>query len=193
MTMGSLRPRNTGRPDKNAGSGSEGSASEPEFLVVGQIVRPHGIRGEVGMKIITAYPERLSQIETLFVGPGHQPYPVKRMRRHMDGMIIHLEGVLDRDEAETLRGMLVHIHIDDAVPLEEGEYYLFQIEGIRVVADTGQELGRLTDLIETGANDVYVITTSDNQEILLPAIPEVIQRVDTVAGVMTVHLLEGLI
>lgn len=145
------------------------------------------------MKIMTAYPERLPRIETLYVGPEHHPYTIKRMRRHMDGMIIHLEGISDRNEAETLRGMFVQIHIDDAVPLEEGEYYLFQIEGMRVVADTGQELGRLTDLIETGANDVYVVTTPDDREILIPVIPEVIQRVDTVSGVMTVHLLEGLI
>lgn len=181
------------RPAKNAGSGSEGNSSEPEFLVVGQIVRPHGVRGEVGMKIMTAYPERLPQIETLYVGPEHHPYTIRRMRRHMDGMIIHLEGISDRNEAETLRGMFVHIHIDDAVPLDEGEYYLFQIEGMQVVADTGQELGRLTNLIETGANDVYVVTTPDDREILLPVIPEVIQRVDTTTGVMTVHLLEGLI
>lgn len=145
------------------------------------------------MKIITAYPERLPQIETLYLGAEYHPYSIKRMRRHMDGMIIQLEGVSDRNKAETLRGMFVHIHIDDAVPLEKGEYYLFQIEGMRVVADTGQELGRLTDLIETGANDVYVVTTPDDREILLPAIPEVIERVDTIAGVMTVHLLEGLI
>ena len=145
------------------------------------------------MKIITAYPERLPQIKTLYVGPEYHPYLIRRMRRHMEGMIIDLEGVSDRNEAETLRGMFVHIHIDDAVPLEEGEYYLFQIEGMQVVADTGQVIGRLTDLIETGANDVYVVTTPDDREVLLPAIPEVIQRVDTVAGVMTVHLLEGLI
>ena len=156
-------------------------------------MRPHGVRGEVGMKLITDYPERLSQIGTLYIGPEHQPYLVKRMRRHSTGMIIHLEGLSDRDAAETLRGMFVHIHIDDAIPLEEGEYYLFQIEGIQVITDTGQVLGHLTDLIETGANDVYVITASDGQQILLPAIPEVIQKVDVVAGVMTVHLLEGLL
>ncbi len=181
------------RPTKNAGSGSESNSSEPEFLVVGQIVRPHGVRGEVGMKIMTAYPERLAQLKKLYVGPDHKPYAVKRMRRHMDGVIIHLEGISDRNEAETLRGLFVYVHIDDAVPLEEGEYYLFQIEGMRVVTDTGQELGHLTDVIETGANDVYVVTTPDNQEILLPAIPQVILQVDTTAGAMTVHLLEGLI
>lgn len=145
------------------------------------------------MKLITAYPDRLSQITTLYLGQEHHPYQAVRMRRHSEGMIIHLDGVSDRDAAEALRGAFVHIHIDDAVPLEDGEYYLFQIEGIQVISDTGQILGRLTDLIETGANDVYVITTPEEQEILLPVIPEVVQKVDVVAGVMTVHLLEGLV
>jgi 16S rRNA processing protein RimM len=181
------------QPPPNVQPGSEGSTSEPEFLVVGQIVRPHGVRGEVGMKIITAYPDRLSQIETIYLGPEHHPYLVTKMRRHSEGMLVQLDGVSGRDAAEALRGLFVHIHIDDAVPLEEGEYYLFQIEGIRVMTDAGQELGRLTDLIETGANDVYVITTPASQEILLPAIPEVIQQVDIAAGIMTVHLLEGLV
>ena len=182
------------RSTENAVSGSEGNTSEPEFLVVGQIIRPHGVRGEVGMKIITAYPERLPQFETLYIGPEYRPYAFRRMRRHGDGMIVRLEGVPDRNTAETLRGMFVYIPIGDAVPLEEGEYYLFQIEGIRVIIeDTQQELGRLTDVIETGANDVYVITTPDDREILLPAIPEVIKQVDTIAGVMVVHLMEGLV
>lgn len=144
------------------------------------------------MKIITDYPEKLLQIETLYVGPDHLPYRVRRMRRHFDGMIIQLDGVADRNAAEALREMMVYIHISDAVPLEEGEYYLFQIEGIRVVTDEGLELGHLTNLIETGANDVYVITGPQGQEILIPAIPEVIQEVDTAGGVMTVHLLDGL-
>jgi 16S rRNA processing protein RimM len=162
-------------------------------LIVGQIVRPHGIRGEVGMKLMTAYPERLPGIQTLYVGPDHEPYQVTRMRRHSEGMIIHFGGLNDRNAAEDLRGLMVHIHIDDAVPLEDGEYYLFQIEGIRVVTDAGDELGRLTGVLETGANDVYVVTAPDGREVLLPVIPDVILDVDVSAQVMTVHLIEGLV
>lgn len=174
--------------DEEANSGS----SEPEFLVVGRIVRPHGVRGEVGMKLMTDHPEHLLQVKTLHVGTNHQPYAVTRMRRHQTGMIIHLSGLTDRDMAETLREQFVHVHIDDAVPLEDGEYYLFQIEGIQVVAEDGESLGHLSGLLETGANDVYVITTPDGGELLLPVIPDVIKKVDVPAGVMTVHLLDGL-
>lgn len=145
------------------------------------------------MKILTSYPERLSQIGTLYVGEEHQPLTVRRMRRHMDGMIILFERIAERNDAEKLRGKTVYIHLKDAVPLGDGEYYLFQIEGIRVITDTGTELGHLRDVIETGANDVYVVTGEDGREILLPAISQVILSVDVPEQVMTVHLLDGLL
>lgn len=183
--------RSTGRRQAGSKDRKSGS-SEPEFLIVGRIARPHGVRGDVGMTLMTEHPDRLMNVKVLYLGPDLEPHQVKRMRRHQDGMIITFEEVADRDTAESLREHLVHIHLKDAVPLEEGEYYLFQIEGIRVVTEDGEELGRLTGLIETGANDVYVVTSGEGKEILLPAIPDVILNVDVPGSVMTVRLLEGL-
>ena len=131
-------------------------------------------------------------LKRLYVGPQYQPYTITRMRRHHTGMIIQFAEMTDRDQADLLRNQMVYIAIKDAIPLEDGEYYLYQIEGIQVVSDEGETLGRVTGLIETGANDVYVITTPAGKELLLPAIPDVIKNVDVTAGVMTVHLLEGL-
>lgn len=145
------------------------------------------------MKTITDYPERLLDIETLYLGPDYDPFDVVRIRPHSEGMIILFDGIDDRDSAEDLRGLMAHVHIDDAVPLDEGEHYLYEIEGIRVVTDGGQELGRLTGVVETGANDVYVITSAEGREVLLPAIPDVIVKVDAEAQVMTVHLIDGLL
>ncbi len=156
-------------------------------------MRAHGIRGEVSMRVITDYPERLSTLETLYIGGQHQPYTIQQMRPHKDGLLLRLAGVADRSDAELLRQQMVYIHIEDAIPLEEGEFYLFELEGIRVVTDEGEELGTFKDFIETGANDVYIITHPERGEILLPAIPEVIMKVDLDARVMTVHLLDGLI
>lgn len=167
-------------------------SSEPEFLLVGRVARPHGVRGEVGMVLMTAHPEHLLTLKKLYVGSEHKPHKVARMRRHHDGMIIHFAEFADRDQAEALRNEMVYISIKDAVPLEDGETYLYQIEKMRVVSDEGEELGRVTGLIETGANDVYVITTPEGKELLLPAIPDVIKKIDVENGVMTVHLLEGL-
>lgn len=145
------------------------------------------------MKLMTEYPGRLAPGRVLYVGPGHTPYTIRRIRNHQSGVLLQFEDIKDRNAAEELRGAYVHVSMEDAIPLEDGEYYLYQIEGIRVVTDAGDELGRLTGYIETGANDVYIITTPEEGEILLPAIPEVILKVDLEAKVMTVHLLEGLV
>jgi len=176
-------------------SGSEEdteNASEPDFLIVGTIIRPHGVRGDVAMMIQTDYPERLGDAEILYVGPAHRPHRVAAMRRHRDAMLLRFEGVSDRNAAEAFRNQFVYVRKEDAVPLEEGEYYFYQLKDIRVVTDDGEELGRLVDFIETGANDVYIVH-GPRGEVLLPAIPQVILRVDVVARVMTVHLIEGLI
>jgi 16S rRNA processing protein RimM len=186
------RQPSDGHPDPES-AGKKTGSPEPEYLIVGQIIRPHGVRGEVAMKSLTAYPERLGDLERLYVGIDHTPYHVKRIRPHQAGMLILFQGISDRNQAEELRGETVYVHLDDAIPLEDGEYYLYQIEGIRVVTDEGQELGHLTDYIETGANDVYIITTPEGDEVLIPAIPDVIKAVDLDAHVMTIKLLDGLI
>lgn len=184
------------KPNKRYHSGSAGGtigSPEPEFLIVGRIIKPHGVRGDLAMKVITDYPERLPELKTLYVGPAFEPYTVKRVRFHAGGTLMLFKEVQDRNAAEALRGMMVYVHIDDAVPLEEGEYYLFQIAGARVITEAGDEIGILTDVLETGANDVYVIIAPDGQEILIPAIPEVIKQVDTEKHVVTINPLDGLL
>lgn len=163
-------------------------------MLVGRIVRPHGVHGEVNMKALTAYPEHLSPQMQLYVGARHQPLTIRRIRRRDEVMLlVQFEGINDRNAAESLREEMVYVHIDNAVPLEEDEYYLYQIEGIKVVTSDGEELGQITDIIETGANDVYIITAPDGAEHLIPAIEDVIQSVDVAEGLMVVRLLDGLL
>jgi 16S rRNA processing protein RimM len=146
------------------------------------------------MKALTDYPEHLAAQMALYIGAQRRPFVVQRIRQRSEEMlIVQFHDVGDRDTAETLREELVYVHINDAVPLEEDEYYLYQIEGIRVVTGEGEELGQVTDVIETGANDVYVVTTPDGAEHLIPAIEDVIQAVDLAKGVMVIRLLDGLL
>ena len=146
------------------------------------------------MKALTAYPEHLSTQIQLYIGARRQPFALRRIRQRSEEiLIIQLEGVDDRDTAESLREEMVYVHIDNAVPLEEDEYYLYQIEGIRVVTDEGQELGHVTDVIETGANDVYVVTAPNGTEHLIPAIEDVIQVVDFAENLMVIKLLDALL
>jgi 16S rRNA processing protein RimM len=165
---------------------------EPRFLAIGRIVRPHGVRGEVQMEILTDYPEHVADIPAVYVGPQRHRYEVKRARLHKKRLLLHLKGINDRDAAETLRGQLVEVAIEDAVPLEVDEYYEFQLVGLDVETEEGQELGELVGILDTmGANDVYVVHGLYG-EILLPAIEDVVREVDLEAGRMIVHLLPGL-
>lgn len=182
-----------GKPDRKRINPDAGQGEEPDYLIVGRVVRPHGVRGDVAMKIMTDYPERLVDIETLYIGPDYEPYIIERVRSHKIGLLVKFKEINDRDEAEVLRDQFVNVHISNAIPLEEGEYYLYELEGMRVVTDEGEELGTLTDYIETGANDVYIVSTPEGGEILLPAIPDVIKDVDRDGKIMTVTLLEGLV
>jgi 16S rRNA processing protein RimM len=173
------------------GSDAAFGRSEPQFLVVGRVSRPHGLRGELRVEIHTDYPERFAVYKQLYVGPSFVPYKIKKHRFHHGRVLLTLEGVDDRTKAEALQGQWVWIAIEDAIPLQEGEYYLHQVLGLQVTTVEGEALGRVTEVIETKANDVYVVQGTQG-EVLLPAIPQVIVKVDVQAGQMTVRLLDGL-
>lgn len=104
--------------------------------------------------------------------------------------IIHLAGVEDRNRAEPLVGTPVEIPAAELPKLPEGEYYYFQLIGLTVVSDTGDTVGTLTEIIETGANNVYVVKTAEGKEIYLPAIPSCVLSVQPEEKTMTVHLPE---
>lgn len=185
------------QPDTNRrGSGSEQNP-EPSYVVVGQVRRPHGIRGEVRVEILTDYPERIAQHDYLYLAHPEMPDDVKRyelesVRSHKGVLLVKLAGCDDRDTAEELRGMLVQVPLEDAVPLEEGEYYHFQLEGMDVVTETGEWLGRVGEVLRGGAHDVYLVR-GPRGEILLPAVEDVILELDLEVRRITVHLLPGLL
>ena len=183
-------------------SGSEGGSGgaripEPRYLAVGRILRPHGIRGELRVGILTNYPERLGQHAYFYLASPDLPeiarrYPVEKLRRHKKVLLLKLGGCDDRNAAEELRGQLVQIPIEEAVPLEEGEYYYFQLIGVRVEAESGESLGQVVDVLETGANDVYVVRGPQG-EVLLPAVKDVVLKLDLEAKQMVVNLLPGML
>jgi 16S rRNA processing protein RimM len=165
---------------------------DTDYLIVGEVQRPHGVRGELHMRVMTDYPDRLSALETLYFGPDHDPRRLVGVRRHREAVLLRLEGVDDRDAAEPYRGMLVYVALEDAVPLEEGEYYLYQLVGLQVLSEDGRQIGTLVDVLETGANDVYVVD-GPLGEVLLPAIPQVVRQVDVPGGRIVVRLMDGML
>ena len=175
-----------------AGTGSP-PVGEPEYLVVGFLRRPHGVKGEMLMDIHTDFPERLKTGMTLFVGDQYQAMVVASRRPHSSGMLVRFRGIKSPEDAGLLRNTWVYVPTANRPSLPEGEYYHHQLIGLDVVTDEDRSLGVLVDIIETGANDVYIIRDADGNEILLPAIPSVILDVKLADRQMCVHLLDGLI
>jgi 16S rRNA processing protein RimM len=170
---------------------------EPRYLAVGRVLRPHGIRGELRVEVLTDYPERLSQHAYFCLASPDAPeavqrYPVEKLRWHRGALLLKLGGCGDRNAASELRGMLVQIPVEQAVPLEAGEYYDFQLIGVRVEAESGEWLGQIVEVLKTGANDVYVVRGPWG-EVLLPAVDDVVLDLDLESRRMVVHLLPGIL
>lgn len=173
------------------GSEARQRPSEPCYLAVAQIVRPFGLRGELKAHVLTDYPEQLSRLSVVYVGLQEQAWGLESVRLHQGFAIFKLAGCDSREAAEELRGALVQVALQDAVPLEEGEFYEHQIIGMTVIEQDGSVLGQLSEILVTGANDVYIVRGPQG-ELLLPAIQEVILDIDPDLNQMTVHLLPGL-
>jgi 16S rRNA processing protein RimM len=149
------------------------------------------------MEILTDYPERIAQHHHLYLARPATPddvtrYPVEAVRPHKGVLLIKLGGCDDRDAAEELRGMLVQIPFAEAVPLEEGEYYHFQLEGVDVETDAGEWLGQVAEVLEAGVHDVFLVR-GPRGEILLPSVEDVILQLDLEARKMIVHVLPGML
>ncbi len=169
------------------------SAGEPVYLAVGLLRRPHGLLGDLLLEIYTDFPERLRPGTKIYVGDAHQPLKITRRRPHNDGLLLGFEGITTSEQASKYRATMAYVPMEDRPALPDGEYYHHQVIGINVFAETGKELGVLTEIIETGANDVYVVKPAEGREILLPALKDVILNVDLVTKTMRVHLLPGLL
>jgi 16S rRNA processing protein RimM len=174
---------------KNAAGSPDG---EPVYLVVGFLRRAHGVRGEIIMHMHTDFPERLQSGRQLFVGEEHTQMTLASARPHAKGMLVKFNAIDSPEDAGQLRNQWVYVRATDAPALPEGKIYQHELFGFKVVDENEHPLGEVVEILETGANDVYVVKDEAGKEILLPAIPSVILDLDTGRRLMRVHLLEGL-
>lgn len=159
--------------------------------MLAQVVAPHGVRGEFSCRVITDFPRRrFRRGARVFI--GGRPHTVVQARLQGAFVLLKLEDVADRDAAEALRGRDVEVPVEDVLTLPRGQFYWHQVIGLQVESTSGQHLGTVSDILETGANDVYVVR-GERGEILLPAIKDVVKRIDPAAGRMLVELLPGLV
>ena len=175
---------------------------EAKYVVIGEIVSPQGNRGEVKVIPYTERPERFLEMESVRLFEEHSPEPfgdfaVEGSREHKGAIVLKLEGIDNISEAEGLRNMLIKLSTDELEPLPPGRYYVFQLIGLECRTVSGEKLGVITDVLQTGANDVYVIRpyagVTKLKEILIPVIPQVVLEIRPEDGYVLVELLDGLL
>lgn len=167
------------------------------YLAVAHIVGVHGLRGEVKLELYTDFPARFEPGAKLMLGQELKRAKIASVRPHKNHLLVRFEGVTDRTAAEELRDRWLFIAEKDAAELDEGTYWIHDILGLNVVDESGALLGEIVDVLSTGANDVYVVRPSagqnKGQEILVPAIADVILEVKLVEKQVLVRLPDGLI
>jgi 16S rRNA processing protein RimM len=151
------------------------------------------VGGDVLVEIYTDFPERLKPHTEVFLGGKHLPLTIRRRREHNEGLLLAFEGYTTPEEVGKFRNQLLYTSRKKAPQLAADEFYQYQLIGLKVETDAGEVLGTVTDVIETGANDVYEVKNEAGREILLPATAEVILKVDLDQKLMRVHLLPGLL
>ena len=166
-----------------------------DLLKVGVITTTHGVRGEVKVYPTTDEPERFLELDYVLLDTGRElrKLEIKNVKFFKNLVILKFKGVDNINDIEKYKGRDLWIPREEGQELEEDEYYIADLLGMSVVLEDGQEFGTLKDVMETGANDVYVVEDAKGEEILLPAIRECILDVDVEKNVMTIHLMKGLI
>ncbi|MGN0426217.1 MAG: ribosome maturation factor RimM [Agathobacter sp.] len=165
-----------------------------ELLQVGAITSTHGIRGEVKVFPTTDDPKRFCKLKQVILDDGKTKMnlEVENVKFFKNLVILKFKGLDDINEVEKYRKATLWVTRDQAVPLKKDEYFIADLIGLSVVTEDGEVLGNLTDVIQTGANDVYVVAKEGEEELLIPAIKECVKDVDLENRVMTIFLMPGL-
>lgn len=166
-----------------------------DLLKVGVITTTHGVRGEVKVFPTTDEAERFLELDYVLLDTGRElrKLEIQNVKFFKNLAILKFKGIDNINDIEMYRGRDLWIPREEGQELEEGEYYVADLIGMNVLLEDGTVFGTLKDVMETGANDVYVIDTKDRGEVLLPAIRECILDVNVEESTMTVHLMKGLL
>jgi 16S rRNA processing protein RimM len=165
-----------------------------QLLQVGILSSTHGVHGEMKVFPTTDDPKRYKKLKKVLLdnGTGKQELKIESVKFFKQFVIVKFEGYDNINDIEKYKGRSIYVTREDAVSLQKDEYFIADLIGMRVNDENEEELGEITDVLETGANDVYVIRLKDGGELLLPAIKQCILSVDIENAVMKVHVLEGL-
>ena len=165
-----------------------------ELLQVGVITTTHGVRGEVKVFPTTDDPARFKKLKDVILDNGKvkKDLEIESVKFFKNMVILKFKGLDNINDVERFRQAKLFVTRENAVELEEDEYFIADRIGIKVTSDGGEEIGIIKDVLQTGANDVYVIAKENTPDLLVPAIHDCVLAVDVEAQTMTVHLLDGL-
>ena len=166
-----------------------------EYFEIGQIVNTTGLKGVIKVKPFTDDITRFESLKTIYISMKNElkEFVIEQVRYNKNMVLLKLKGIDTIEEAEKYRNLYLKIHRKDAGELEENTYFIADILGCKVYTEQNEDLGTLIDIFPTGSNDVYVVKNEEGKQVLLPAIKEVIKKVDIENRLIRVHLLEGLI
>lgn len=166
-----------------------------EILQVGVVSSTHGVRGEVKVFPTTDDVKRFKRLKEVILDTGKEQLTleIEGVKFFKQFAILKFKGIDNINDVEKYKGKRLFVTRENAVKLKKDEYFIADLIGLKVFDEEEKEIGELKDVIETGANDVYVITMSDGKELLLPAIKQCVLDVDVEGGTMKVHILEGLL
>ena len=168
---------------------------KPDFVIIGQIVKPHGVRGAVKVLVLADDPNRFSSLKHVYLGDeDHQgeAVAVNRVQSQNSNVILTLENVNSREGADLLRRKYVKIPVTETEPLPKGVHYFFELVGLRMITNAGDFIGVVKDVVSYPANNVFIVI-SDEREFLIPDIPDIIEKVDVDAGEIVINPMQGLL
>lgn len=170
------------------------SETANEWVTIGQIVAVFGIHGELKVIPQSDIPDRFAQLRSVHLGPDHRRYRLTKSRPYRSGMlVISLAGVQTANDAEALIGQLLMIPLAELPELPPDQYYIHDLIGLRAETPEGKALGSVVEVLATGGNDVYIIReTGSGRDVLVPAVKDIVKRVDIAAGVLIIDPIPGL-
>jgi len=167
----------------------------PDYVIIGRIIKPHGVRGAVKVEPITEDPRRYADLDTVYIGTEDQPeekVEIARVQFQNQIVILTLKGVETRDQADVLRNLFIYIPVEQALALPDGSIYIFDLIGLHVYTNKNDYVGIVTNYEEYPANNVFVVEHED-REFLIPDVPDIVEDVNLETGKVLINPIDGLL
>lgn len=166
----------------------------PDLIKIGQITSAHGVHGEVRVYPLTDFPERFATLRQVLLGPEARPVGVRFKGTVKNLVILAIDGVTDRNEAEKLRQQYLQVPKSEVYPLPEGAYYVFDLIGLDAVDPDGKKLGKLVEVMtDTGVHDLYVVQTEPGKRYMVPAVKAFVKEINLTEGYLVIQPIPGLL